>query len=169
MSRMGNHNLLSHVWARIGLLAMLLGVLVWSSWSRPAELEDFDLDEVLHSPQSIADAANAPFSQRYTDASVFDVELWHVPDVVETVAEQVIPQPAQLNLQLMAITEEPGVEQGAERSAVIYDPDNDRIHRVTVGTKIGAYSVREITGTTVEVGDGRRIATLELDLLEPSP
>lgn len=169
MSRMGNHNLILHVWARIGLLALLLGVLVWSLLSSPAELEGFDLDEVFHSPESIVDAANTPISQRDTDASVFDVKLWHVPDVVETVAEQVTPQPAQLNLQLMAITEEPGVVQGAERSAVIYDPDNDRIHRVSVGTKIGAYSVREITGTTVEVGDGRRIATLELDLSEPSP
>ena len=166
---MGNHNLISHVWARMGLMAMLLGVLVWSFWSRPAELEDFDLDDVLQSPESITDTANSPIMQRDIDASVFDVELWHAPEVLETVAEQVIPQPAQLNLQLMAITEEPGVEQGAERSAVIYDPDNDRIHRVSVGTKIGSYSVREITGTTVEVGDGRRIATLELDLLEPSP
>lgn len=169
MNRMGNHNLILHVWSRIGLMALLLGVLVWSFWSSPAELEDFDLDQVLQSPESVADAANAPISQRDIDASIFDIELWHVPEVVEAVAEQVIPQPAQLNLQLMAITEEPGVEQGAERSAVIYDPDNDRIHRVRVGTKIGSYSVREITGTTVEVGDGRRIATLELDLLEPSP
>ncbi len=166
---MGNHNLILHVWTRIGLLVLLLGVLVWSLWSSPAELEGFDLDEVLNSPESIVDAANSPITQRDTDASEFKAELWHAPEVVETVAEQVIPQPAQLNLQLMAITEEPGVEQGAERSAVIYDPDNDRIHRVSVGTRIGAYSVREITGTTVEVGDGRRIATLELDLLEPSP
>ncbi len=158
-----------HVGVRVGLMVMVLIVLVWSSWSSPVEVASIDLDEVLRSPKSIADAANSRSTQRDIDASVFDVSLWHVPEVVETVAERSVPQPAQVNLQLMAITEEPGVEQGADRSAVIYDPDNDRIHRVKVGARIGSYSVREITGNSVEIGDGRSIAVLELELLEPNP
>ena len=169
MSRMSNHNLSMHLGVRFALVVMLLGVLMWSLWSKPAKLANFDLDEVLLSPESAPEKTNSQFTRQRIDATVFDVELWHVPQVVEPVAERVVQQPTQLNLQLMAITEESGMDQGAGRTAVIYDPDYDRIHRVRVGTQIGSYRVREITASSVEIGAGRRIAVLELELLEPNP
>jgi len=169
VSRMSNQHLVLHTGIRIGLTILLVAVLFWSFMANPDELQEFELEAVLQPAISEPAAKMSEIDQRSISASMFDVELWHTPEVAEPVVEKPAPQPTRVSLQLMAITRASKDEQQQGRTAVIYDPDNDQIHSVRAGEKIGAYSVGQISDSSVELTDGRRVARLELELLEPWP
>lgn len=166
---MSNQHLVLHTGIRIVIAVLLVAVVFWSFTANPDELEEFNIDAVLQPADSEPAAKMSEIDQRSIGALMFDVELWHTPEVVEPVVEKPAPQPARVSLQLMAITKVSNIEQQQGRTAVIYDPDNDQVHSVRVGEKIGSYSVEQISDSTVELTDGRRIARLELELLEPRP
>jgi hypothetical protein len=148
---------------------LLIAVVVWSIGSKPIELENFDLDTVTKAAPSDEGEQTSENDHQPLNASDFDVSLWHTPEAESPVAEKQAPQPARINLQLMAISQAAENQQYVSRTAVVYDPVIDQIHSVQEGAMIGSFRVQSISETSVELTDGRRVALLKLEMLEPQP
>ena len=169
MSRVSNQHVNTHFAVRSVLVVSLLATLLWAISAKPKEPAFFDLEGVFQ-----AEAPDPSFVTQQGDPhsismAVFDVELWHMPEVIQPEVQRPVVQIARPNLQLMAILMSASNEQQPDRYAVIYDQDNDQVHDVRIGAQIGPYSVRRISESEVELQDGSRVAVLELDLLEPRP
>lgn len=169
MSRLTNSNKTFHAIVRLGLVALFFIAVIWSINARPGELEVFDIGSVIEATQPDGAEQISRIDVRPISASEFHVNLWYTPEVKAQVDEQPAVQPTRLNLQLMAISSRASNQQEQDRTAVIYDPDTDQVHNVSVGTQIGSFNVQRITSSSVELSDGKRVALLELDLLEPLP
>lgn len=169
MSRVSNQHLTTHIAMRSLLLVVFLAAILWAIMVKPKELATFDIDPVFQTETPDPPSVTPQTDQQSISMEVFNVELWHMPEIIQPEVQQPVVQIARPNLQLMAILMGASNEQHPDRYAVIYDQSNDQVHDVRVGAQIGPYSVRQISDSTVELQDGPRVAVLELDLLEPRP
>lgn len=169
MSRVSNQHLSTHFAVRSVLVVSLLATMLWAISAKPKELERFDIDAVFQAGTPDLSSSTPQGDRQSINGEVFDLELWHMPEIIQPEVQRPVVQIARPNLQLMAILMSASNEQQPDRYAVIYDQDNDQVHDVRIGAQIGPYSVRQISERTVELQDGQRVAVLELDLLEPRP
>ncbi len=167
MSQVSNQHLNTHFAVRSVLVVSLLATLLWAISAKPKELEGFDIDAVFQTGTPALSSSTPQGRRQSISREVFDLELWHMPEIPQPEVQHPVVQVARSNLQLMAISMGAGDEQQPDRYAVIYDQDNDQVHDVRIGAQIGPYRVRQISERAVELQDGPRVAVLKLDLLEP--
>ena len=166
MNPLNNRHLVLHVFLRGLLVVALLLISTWLIWPKNATQDSFELDDVLIADVAEDSTDSTPLENRTISTADFDIDLWYVPPVKQPIIEQPPPTPTKLSLQLMAISS--GSNQSV-RSAVIYDPEQDTIHRVGIGSVIARFRVERITDKEVELHQGQRVAILKLELMEPIP
>lgn len=144
----------------LGAGLVVIAALVWAFGSIPAT-ESPRLNEPLNDPPSNELIADEEASRTLNplDPEVFAAApLWNepaIPATEERTTEAAEPPPT---LQLIGIID----QADGGRSAALYLVDRGELMIVRSGDRIERYLVRGITSDTVQLEDGRAVATLSI-------
>lgn len=102
---------------------------------------------------------------RSLDLEAFRTPLWVAPPPPPAPPAPV-PPPPPLKLQLIAIVAE--TADSTERSALFYDPDQDKLLSLRRGDSIGGRKIEQVTNQSVQVRDVSGLRTLSLRNEQPA-
>ncbi len=144
-----------HQALRITIVVAMLGVLVWGLM--PIR------EEVAGTVELSKETPQQPVAQSDPDAvavtaDAFDLTIWYTPPIVKKLEAKPRNQ-TRVSFELLAIS---GTNHDSLYS-VIYDPQDDSIHTLTIGESIRGYTVSEIHGDSISLTTGSKTLRLALD------
>ena len=150
------------------LTAMALGIGVWALWPLGPTHAAADTEASKIVASGAASSALRVFDlSKPLDLAAFRTPLWVSPPP-PPIPPQPPPPPPPLKLQLIAIVEGDaghGAISPTPRSALIYDPDQDKLLSLTEGQSVQGRTVERISATGVDIKDqnGTRSLSLKSD------
>ena len=145
----------THQALRITIVIAMLGVLAWGLM--PIR------EEAVGTVKLPKETPQQPMTQSDPDAAIvtadaFDLTLWYMPPVANKTNAKPRNQ-TRVVFELLAVS---GTNDDSPYS-VIYDPQDDSIHTLSIGESIRGYTVSEIQSDSISLTTGSKTLRLALD------
>jgi len=144
----------------------LVAVLCAAAWAIQGFIADQDSPQFKNAPQTgISEIADIPQEQasQPLSAEAFKVALWHAPTPPEQPKSTVAQRSTRVAFQLLAISTSMNEADKPVKYIVLYDPNEDKVHTLSIGQSINGYTVSNIQDDAVSLSQGTKTVRLELE------